>query len=409
MFYIDSVLMEPDIEYMKSRIQENLDRGIAVYDVSDLYKEILKSQEAAALNLRSVYGIANPNSSQQLQNFILNNLDSRIEQVCIVNDKVTTKKEALQELAREGYQFAIDLLTYRKVKKYAEALKSILDYTEDGVVRPIMSLGKTNRVNYKEPALMNIPKKLLWNVIAPRKPGNILISVDIKNQEPWILINMLGIEELKEKLSASSKEGLYDIVFKELYGREASDLERSQFKTCWNALTYGATKASILARGKIFDAEKLYNYFNSFDEFKEYRNKCYAMAKRKMQRVETYFGTELYANQLGAALQRVLMDLPIQGTGSDILALLIQHADEELVDRELDDVIEFYFSRHDEIIFEVDGEYANRVGLDTVYAELRDIMEHQVDDWEPFKVEIKKVEPAPIINYTEDEEEEDEE
>lgn len=132
------------------------------------------------------------------------------------------------------------------------------------------------------------------------------------------------------------------------------------------------------------------------------------MAKRKKQTVETYFGTVLYANELGKRLQRVLMDLPIQGTGADILALLIKHADEELEKRGLDDVMDFYFSRHDELIFEVDGEYANRVGLEKVFDELRDITEHQVDDWAPFHIEIKLLQPEEVISLEEDDDEDSE-
>ena len=406
MYYIDSTFEEPDIEYMKKRVLENLRGGIAVHDNTELYNSILQAQKAAAINMRNIYGIANPNSNVQLQTYLENNMDSNIEEACLIGDKLTTKKEAMQTLAHQGYQFAIDLLTYRKAKKYAESIKSIMDYTVDGLVRPILSLGKTNRINYKEPALMNIPKKLLWNVIAPRNPDNILVSVDIKNQEPWILINTLDIEVLKDKLNASDKDGLYNLIFEELYGKVPTALERKELKTAWNALTYGATKRGMMAMCKNFDGEKLYKFFNSIPEFKEYRSKCYAMARRKQQKVETYFGTELYANELGNALQRVLMDLPIQGTGSDILALLIKHADEEIEDRGLEDYIDFYFSRHDELIFEVNGSWAKEVGLERVYEELRDIMEHQVDDWEPFRVEIGIVEPESVLDYGDDEDEE---
>jgi len=405
MYYIDSLFEEPDIDYMVARVKENLRTGIAVHDNTELYNKLLNAQQAAAANMRNIYGIANPNSVPQLQTYLENNMDGYIEEICYVNGKLTTNKDAMQQLAHKGYQFALDLLTYRRAKKYAENIKSIMDATEDGVVRPIMSLGKTNRVNYREPALMNIPKKLIWNVIAPRKEGNILISVDIKNQEPWILINMLNIEMLRDRLSADDKDGLYNLIFEELYGKTPSAIERQELKTAWNALTYGATKFGMMSMCKNFDGERLYKFFSSIPELKDYRGKCFAQARRKQQKVETYFGTELYADTLGNNLSRVLMDLPIQGTGSDILALLIKHADEEFEDRGIDEYIAFYFSRHDELIFEASREWVEEIGLDAVFTELRDIMEHQVDDWEPFRVEIGVVEPCDIIEYGEDDEE----
>lgn len=403
MYFIDSLFEDPDIEYMEERIKSNLRSGIAVHDNTELYKNILNAKQAAADNMRNIYGISNPNSVPQLQVYLENNMDGHIEEACYDGDKLTTNKDAMQQLAHKGYQFAIDLLTYRRAKKYAENIKTIIDNTVDGVVRPDVSLGKTNRVNYREPALMNIPKKLVWNVIAPRNKGNMLISVDIKNQEPWILINMLDIEMLRDRISADDKDGLYNLIFEELYGKAPSAIERQELKTAWNALTYGATKFGMMSMCKNFDGEKFYRFFSSIPELKEYRGKCFAQSKRKQQKVETYFGTELYADTLGNNLARVLMDLPIQGTGSDILALLIKHADEEFEERGIDEYIDFYFSRHDELIFEASREWVEETGLDVVFDELRDIMEHQVDDWEPFRVEISVVEPCDILEYSDDE------
>ena len=37
-----------------------------------------------------------------------------------------------------------------------------------------------------------------------------------------------------------------------------------------------------------------------------------------------------------------------------------------------------------------------KLGEDGVMAEIRDLVEHQVDDWTPFKVEISKVEPSAL-------------
>ena len=408
MYYIDSTFDDPDINYMVNRVKENCDAGIAVYDNTKLYNDIVKARDLAALNMKNIYSIGNPNSPAQVMTYLENNMDANIEEACFVNGKLTTRADSLKILAHQGYQFATDLLTFRKAKKYAESIKSIMDYTEEGVVRPSISLGKTNRINYIEPALMNIPKKLLWNVIKPRREGNYLISVDIKNQEPWILINTLDIEMLKSVLSSKPGSSMYDIIFKHLYGKECNPIERKEFKTSWNALTYGATKKSVVGGCKNIDGGVIYKFFNSIPEFKDWKAKSYALARRKVQKVETYFGTELYANELGFALQRVLMDLPIQGTGTDILALLIKHADEEIEDRDLGECLSFYFSRHDELIFEASKEYVDGIGLESVYAELRNMLEHQVDDWEPFQVEVGAVEPEDILVYSDTDDEEDE-
>ncbi len=99
------------------------------------------------------------------------------------------------------------------------------------------------------------------------------------------------------------------------------------------------------------------------------------------------------------------MNLPVQGTGADILALLIKHFDGETKSRGLSGIMEFYFSRHDEVIIEVDRGFYETEGLDKVTSILRDIFEHSVDDWEPFTVEIKVLNGFELDgNVTEDDE-----
>ena len=58
--------------------------------------------------------------------------------------------------------------------------------------------------------------------------------------------------------------------------------------------------------------------------------------------------------------------------------------------------LELYYTRHDELIIEVDKGWAEEVGKDGVEDTLRGILEHQIDNWEPFKVEITLVEAEPL-------------
>lgn len=85
------------------------------------------------------------------------------------------------------------------------------------------------------------------------------------------------------------------------------------------------------------------------------------------------------------------MDIPIQGTGSDILALLVYHFDEEMFDRGLENKIMLYFTRKDELVIEVDKAYVDEVGKEKVFSILADVFEHRIDDWAPFKVKISEV------------------
>ena len=247
MYIIDSYYDLPDIDYLHNRIEQLMQEGIAVKNIANLYNRLKNSENAARKNLQSLYGIDNPNSSQQVLAYFQNIINDDIVEACCRNGKWTTNKEAMQELAMKGYQEAIDILTYRKASAYVRAIEQIKEHIKsDGRLRPKVSYSKTNRINYIEPALMNIPKQLIWNIIAPRTEGNILISVDIKNQEPWIMINMLNIKMLKEILENNS-EGLYEAVFEKIFGRPCTPIERNELKVAWNAMTYGATLMGVQA------------------------------------------------------------------------------------------------------------------------------------------------------------------
>ena len=480
MYRIDSKQEKPDIGYMKDEITRMMQRGIAVGDINSLYTRFENERKEIAKDIQDKYGIQNPNSSQQIVRFIEGLESPEVYEACYIDGKWTTNKDALATLSLLGHQFATDILDYRKAKKYAESIKSMIDAVgTDGRVHPQVSLSKTNRINYSSPALMNIPKPLLWHIIKPNKPGNVLISADIKNQEPSILINILNIESLKEALT--DPNGLYehlfsrpssipavsstyyngkqvrfidatnivkapntgkpdipnkvliqtidgsqymvDVVWDKYDERKLSknviiDVEgvvqgfevrceginRKEFKTSWNAMTYGAGALGIKQMCKHINGEAIYNYFSKIEEFKKYRTMCRKAADNGQQNIRTYFGTILTAGESNTGrLKRILMDLPVQGTAADILSMLIRHANQEIKARGLEGKLSIYYTRHDEIIFEADKNWVESVGLSGAEAEIRDIVEHQVDDWTPFKLEVNEVTPDTLyIDETDD-------
>lgn len=466
MYYINSKEDKPDINKLYKRVVNLMDKGIAIQNVDNLYNSLQENKGKLLNSIRDNYGIENPNSYNQVSAYFQKEVNKEIIQfkneidtkfnvleiknilsICYTNnlDKVdsyidtisehldingyelntikdsinellntsimrylykggkwVTNKEVMLQLSLMGREDAKQLIQYRRVKNYVENVEKFKTYSDGkGYVHPIVSLGKTNRINYSEPALLNIPKDILWKVIAPRKKGNILYSIDIKNQEPSILINMLGIEELKNILRVGEK--LYENIFYTIFNKYPNEIERKEFKVSWLALTYGASVKTIQENCKYIDGKAVYKYFNSFKEYKEYKSKCNALAKKNVQTMYTYFNTMLVADELGSRLKRVLLDLPIQGTGADILALLVEHFDEEIETNGLQDYIHLYYTRHDELIVEIEREYFEAIEEEEIINLLSYIFEHQVDDWVPFRVDIKIVtDTLDIFDYTDD-------
>lgn len=510
MYHIDRKKDKPDIGYMEATIDKLMQRGIRLADCRALMNYYGGLRDTFKSDIQHKYNIENPNSPKQITDFLETtsmkvalNCRNDIINICYDEEsgKWTSKAEALEKLADLGYEFARDLLNYRHAKKYAESIESIMSAADsDGLIHPMVSLSKTNRIQYSKPGLLTIPKKLLWHVIAPYTPGNVLYSVDIKNQEPNILINMTGSEELKKALE--SDEGLYECLFKqcfvpktvanilvdtlpenrvysieelrrigtispayyspigpmtrsiyyndervvgietvcagsekgvhvelpstvdietengniytvnvtwesdEKYFKKQKDYtlsgvldglevrvgkaERKEFKTAWNAISYGASIFGVKMACKTIDAKQTYNYITKIAELKDYRNQIDKMARSGNTRIGTIFGTPLDAGYTEdyKKLKRVLLDLPVQGSGADILSLLIKHFYDYTSEKEIFDKMSIYYTRHDELIIEVNGEWLNEVGEVKVEEILRDMLEHQVDDWIPFKIEV---------------------
>ena len=78
------------------------------------------------------------------------------------------------------------------------------------------------------------------------------------------------------------------------------------------------------------------------------------------------------------------MDYPVQGTGSDILSLLVKHFETEGIAEGLS----LYYTRHDELILEASKEYMSGLSSGELEGRMREIFQHQVDDWEPFQIEV---------------------
>lgn len=510
MYHIDSKKDKPDINYLVNRLKGSLEKGIPLYDIRKYHETLKREKEEAADTIYNKYGIQNPNSYKQVSEYLEGIDDFSVYEACHDKDgKCVTDQNVLYNLVLMGFEFAEDMLEYRAIKKTEESIKSLVGgLHKDGLLHPEIALSKTNRINYLNPALMNIEKDLLWSVIAPRDESKVLYSVDIKNQEPSILINMLNIEQFKDALK--SEKGLYESLFSKVFevkvvmylwvgnrpeqeiienaklavadnipnylyesvipmveetyykDNQISDIQpinmkvcmndnvdkivdglpkvvngslenglsvfipvewekipsnklkkkgivkvegtlpnieircdkvsRKEFKTAWNAMTYGASVLGVKHICKHIDGKHLYGYFSKIKPLEQYRLKCHRMGKNNIQETETYFGTKLVANESGSKLKRSLMDLPIQGTGTDILALLIKHLDNEIEDRRLQGKVDIYFTRHDEIILEIDKKYAEEQGKERIECLLRELLEHKVDDWVPFKVEVSEIE-----------------
>lgn len=495
MYSIDSSKVRLNKEEFLETIRGLMKKGIKIHDFSSIEGRVIGNLEEVRSKIYNDYGVENPASPKQVKEYLEGLRIAEVSSTCNKRGKFSADAEVLEQLSLLGLEFADDMLKYREFDSIRKALKQLKDNMANGYIYPEANLGKTNRVQYKKPALMSIPKDLLWDLVAPRNERQSIWSIDIKNQEPNIIANIKGCEEIKKRLGGTlyeemfkwcylpkakltvvvftcdnveeipsdeiakytkdnsmytpyrvnnqfkyngysvkavypkciscpkgrglsinelpnsirifvdtigyvdipvkwnnehepSKAGTYEING-DILGIDCSNLDdevRYEFKTGWNAMTYGCTKNGLTTICKHIDPNIMWDKFNSLNELRNWREEC----KRKSRTlgdkyVYSYFGTKMQCIGDNAGfISRQLMDYEIQGTGADILELLVRHFYELNAEG-----FELYYTRHDELIVLVD----NTVwGSDeTVEYVLRDMFEHKIDDWVPFEIKVSKV------------------
>lgn len=510
MYHINTETDKPNAERLKKNVEEMARRGIKVGDISLLMNRAEELVNDIKQTIREQYGIENPNSVKQIAEYLSELSDSTetgekdyVLECCYNNGKWVTNEAALSELYSYGFEIGNDIITYRKAKKNYDTVCELFKYSDaNGFIHPEVSLTKTNRISYKKPALMNIGKNILNYVIVPPEEGKIY-SVDIKNQEPGILINMLDDETLTEALR--STEGLYNNLFKKVYrptvkmnflfdtffenriyklselknmrfispksympekakckswfldgkrivaveticqgtekGKEAErefpdkviietedgevydtkvvwenipnkaskdysvtgylpeveinlqPNERKQFKTAFLAINYGASNLGIENICTSIDGNLMYSTVTKYDRMKKYRDMVSKCAKMGVTTLKTAFGTDVSTDKTGdqKELKRSLLSLPIQGTGADILDLLVERYKTEAKKKFGEKTNYVYYTRHDELRIFFGKEIIEQYKKEELEDWLKDTLEHQLDDWVPFQVEVEEI------------------
>lgn len=397
MLWLNSKSDRPDFGWFRNFLNARSAEGIRVERPEEKVRNAEMLAGEAAKWLRDECGIANPNSPKQITDYMASIVDTNIETYCYdrFKNKFSSAEDGLVELANLDYKWAMQILKYRASAGVIKNVTSIMGCSDmKGLIHPEISFQKTNRVSYTGPALMNINKEILWDTIKPIKAGNYLWSADIKNQEPWILAHMTGASKLIELAAKASDAGcsLYKAVYEDIFGTAIESEEAyGEMKMAWNMLTYGGSIQGLRQRCKVIDPDKVYTYFNGIKELSDYRGRTFGLARKNINSVMTVFGTTVSTDAVGSHLQRSLMDIPIQGTGADILCMLVHHITKELAEMGIADKIKVYFTRHDEIIFEVDKYWQEEMGIEAIKEIIAELARHRIDDWTEFGIDVEQV------------------
>ncbi len=311
--------------------------------------------------------------------------------------KISTSKDALNEIA-ETYEIAKHIIEFRELDKlkstYADSLPALI--AEDGRIHSTLNqaVAATGRLSSTDPNLQNIPirteigRQIRKAFVA--EEGCVLVSADYSQLELRILAHITGDEVMTEAFK--NNEDIHDQVARLIFGAE-SEKEMKQKRRLAKIVNYGiayAVEAFGLSQRTGLSREEarsvIDNYYATYKGVKKYMDDTPAVAKEQGY-VASVFGRRRYLPSINdrnynvrSRAEREAINMPMQGTASDIVKIAMLRVDAALKKQKLK--ARMLMQVHDELLLE-----AHSSELFTVTELLVEEMEAAVELDVPLEVE----------------------
>ncbi len=284
------------------------------------------------------------------------------------NKKQSTSASVLEELR---YIPIVDnILTYRK---YSKLINTYIDVYKDICVKQgdiihttfNQTLTSTGRLSSSEPNLQNIPTrddegKILRKLFISKFKGGKIISADYNQIELRLLADMSGEEGLisaynnGEDIHALTASHIFRKPIDEVTSNERRDAKAVNFGVIYGISDYGLSQniKSTRAMAKDF----IDSYFTKYpkvkifmdDNIKSATEKGYALTKfGRIRQIPELASSKYQTRTFG---ERVAMNMPLQGTASDIIKLAMLKVDKRLEEEGLKS--QLILQIHDELIID---------------------------------------------------------
>lgn len=278
----------------------------------------------------------NINSPKQVAEILFDKLGL----VSYNNKKRSTNVDVLEELTSQ-HEIAEYLIRYRKISKlvttYINVYQSICENYGD-VVHTVFNqtLTATGRLSSSEPNMQNIPTrneegKNLRKIFISKYPGGKIISADYSQIELRLLANLAEEESMID--SYNKGIDIHTKTASEIFGVPVGDVSSAQrrdakavnFGIIYGISDFGLAQNIKTAVGK---AKKyIENYFIKYPKIKDFMEKNISYAKENGF-VKSYFGRIRHIPEIKSSNktvvkfgERVAMNMPLQGTASDIIKM----------------------------------------------------------------------------------------
>lgn len=388
------------------------DRGISV---DKKYLSVISVEYHKELEIleKDIYKLAghefNVNSPKQLGEILFDEM--KIHEGSGVRMKKTaggarSTKESELEKYKDAHPIISKVLEYRELQKllstYIDSLPNMIK--EDGRIHAkfIQAGTTTGRFSSADPNLQNIPiktekgKKIRYAFVASE--GYRLASFDYSQIE----LRVAALLSQDKYFINTFKEGrdIHTAVAMKVFSvseEEVTHDMRRRAKVINFGILYGMGVTALRENlgGERKDAQIFYdNYFAQFPSIAGYLESIKTFAKTHGY-TETLFGRKRYFPGIKSPLpfvramaERMATNAPIQGTATaDIVKIGMKKVDDALRDSGLALHVHLLLQVHDELIFEIEEKYVDRV-----LPIIKEAMENAIPA--PF---LKDIESVPLV------------
>ncbi len=314
------------------------------------------------------------------------------------------KKQSTSAIKLDEYRYipiVDNILTYRKYSKikntYIDVYSNICK-TQGDIIHTTFNqtLTSTGRLSSSEPNLQNIPTrddegKNLRKIFVSKFKNGKIISADYNQIELRLLASFSNESDLVKAYNNGAD--IHKLTASQIFNTPielVSDNQRREAKAVNFGIIYGISDYGLSQNIKTTKAQaKKYidSYFEKYSKVKEFMEENINFAKLngfavtkfgRIRKIPELSSSTYFTRMFG---ERVAMNMPLQGTASDIIKLAMIKVSEALKDNNLKS--ELILQIHDELIIDcVDDE------IDTVKKILKSSMENVTNLNVPLVVNI---------------------
>ncbi len=303
----------------------------------------------------------NIKSPKQMQDILFNKLKLEYK------GKKSTNVDVLEAL-QDQHPIIDKILRYRKVNKIKSTyIDGLLPYIEDGKLHTtfIQTATATGRLSSREPNLQNIPvkddeSKELRKLFTSSFENGQIVSADYSQIELRLVAHFSQDEHMIK--SFNENQDIHSTTAGRIFGVDTKDVNshmRSMAKSVNFGIIYGISEFGLAKNIKTTSKEAkdfIKRYFELYPLVKSYMDENVRIAKERGFS-STLLGRIRYIPELNSSNynlrlfgERVAMNMPLQGTASDIIKMAMINVYEEMKKRKLNSKL--ILQIHDELIID---------------------------------------------------------